>query len=165
METCRGEQAGIGNQPINEESRFGRTRWWMDAHHQLSCNKSRHLTLLTAMLLLFLCTMISSTIVVAEASRESFESRLMGPLRREMEDNCDTFINSLKNEFYIHGPNSRHLHLASDPAACSIADSKEASLKIFYSPYPTFINCLPTRCTPAFFHHIEPKSKDMTPNR
>ena len=72
---------------------------------------------------------VTLKIVVARASGESSESRILRHLRQTVSGDSDSCITSLRDEFYIDGPNGRHLCLATEPAACSVADSKDASLK------------------------------------
>lgn len=72
---------------------------------------------------------VALMIVIAGTSKGSSESRILQHLHQRMKGGCDIIITSFKDEFYIDGPNGRHLCLASEAAACSIADSKEASRK------------------------------------
>ena len=74
---------------------------------------------------------VALKVVVAETSMNSSESRILRHLFLDSggDHSGKQFITCILNEFYIDGPNGRHLCLVSEPARCSVADSKEASLK------------------------------------
>ena len=73
---------------------------------------------------------VALKIIVAETSEHSFENRVWRHLQQNPAEKhvgiC--FVASLLDEFYIDGPNGRHLCLVSEPARCSVADSKEGSI-------------------------------------
>ena len=73
---------------------------------------------------------IALKIIVAEASEHSSENRVWQHLQKCLAGRSvgGCFVASMLDEFYIDGPNGRHLCLASEPARCSVAVSKEASM-------------------------------------
>ncbi|KAL9031245.1 MAG: hypothetical protein Q9196_000713 [Gyalolechia fulgens] len=76
---------------------------------------------------------VAMKIIVAEASEESVESRILRYLRDECDeqDKKSTIIPALLDEIWINGPNGRHLCLVTEPAGCDIATSKEDHPWIF----------------------------------
>ncbi|KAL8720610.1 MAG: hypothetical protein Q9225_002545 [Loekoesia sp. 1 TL-2023] len=71
-------------------------------------------------------------IVIAEASKDISESRILRHLQQKLPQQYQgsrKFITSLLDEFYIDDPNGRHLCLATEPARCSVAASKECGMK------------------------------------
>ena len=77
---------------------------------------------------------VALKIVVAEASKTSSESRILRHLGQHLEGSLygKQSVSCLLDEFTISGPNGQHLCLSSEPAGCSIADSKEASNKFMF---------------------------------
>ncbi|KAL8810774.1 MAG: hypothetical protein Q9200_002315 [Gallowayella weberi] len=69
---------------------------------------------------------VTLKIVVAIASKNSTEARIMQHLRGFSGDNNagSGFITSLLDDFYIDGPNGRHLCLVTEPARYSVGGSK-----------------------------------------
>ena len=72
---------------------------------------------------------VALKIVVAEALKVSSEGRILRHLRDTQLDHPGRgYVCSILDEFFISGPNGRHLCLVSEPARCCIASSKEASI-------------------------------------
>lgn len=70
---------------------------------------------------------VAVKIVVADSSKTSTESRILRHLSKVLPDHAARrYTSPLLDEFYIDGPNGRHVCLVSEPARCSVADSKEA---------------------------------------
>lgn len=77
---------------------------------------------------------VALKIVVAEASKSSSESRILPLLGNSQPNHAGrSYVSPMFDEFYIDGPNGRHLCLVSEPARCSIAASKEASTNWMFS--------------------------------
>ncbi|KAL8676964.1 MAG: hypothetical protein Q9186_006573 [Xanthomendoza sp. 1 TL-2023] len=70
---------------------------------------------------------VALKIVVAAVSKDSTESRILRHLRKFKGDNepGSGFILSLLDDFYIDGPNGRHLCLVTEPTRCSVGEAKE----------------------------------------
>lgn len=75
---------------------------------------------------------VALKIVVAELSATSNESRILHVLEKKRASNSSLigkqYVSELLNEFMIDGPNGRHTCLVSEPAGCSLAVSKDASV-------------------------------------
>ena len=72
---------------------------------------------------------VAVKIIVAEASKTSSESQILRHLSNSLPNpGGKRYFGPLLDEFNIDGPNGRHLCLVSEPARCSVADSKEASM-------------------------------------
>ena len=72
---------------------------------------------------------VALKIIVAEASEGSSEGRILQHLQQSVGNRAGKhFFASLLDGFHINGPNGQHLCLASEPARCSVATSKEASI-------------------------------------
>ena len=73
---------------------------------------------------------VALKIIVAEASKDTSENRILRHLQQTTGESSirHRFVTSLLDEFYLDGPNGRHLCLATEPARCSIAASKEGSI-------------------------------------
>lgn len=72
---------------------------------------------------------VALKILVAEASQTSRESQILRALASKKGDHLGRpYVSSLLEEFFVDGPNGRHLCIVSEAAGCSIAQSKEASL-------------------------------------
>ena len=73
---------------------------------------------------------VALKIIVACCSTSSSESSILRRLKDarqdEIADSGGKFVLSLLDEFFIDGPNGRHRCLVTEPAACNLADSKEA---------------------------------------
>ena len=77
---------------------------------------------------------VAVKIVVAEASKTSSESHILRHLGNSLPNpGGRRYVSPLLDEFSIDGPNGRHLCLVSEPARCSVADSKEASINWVFS--------------------------------
>lgn len=77
---------------------------------------------------------VALKIVVAETSQASSESlilRRLGDSRKHYAGS--SYVSPILDEFCIDGPNGRHLCLVSEPAKCSVAASKEASMNWMFS--------------------------------
>ena len=80
---------------------------------------------------------VAIKIVVADASKDSSESRILHHLRQHHEGFSSKigFVSSLLDEFSVSGHNGKHVRLSTEPAGCSIAESKEASIRWMF-PLP-----------------------------
>ena len=73
---------------------------------------------------------VALKIIVAHASAASLEGSILRHLRGgNSEHPGRSNVQILFDEFFTNGPNGRHLYLVSEPAGCSVAQSKEASAK------------------------------------
>lgn len=73
---------------------------------------------------------VALKIIVAEASRFSSKSRILSHLYRSSIGRFHpgrASVPFILDEFFLEGPNGRHLCLVGEPAGCSVAESKEAS--------------------------------------
>ncbi|KAL8916565.1 MAG: hypothetical protein Q9208_008436 [Pyrenodesmia sp. 3 TL-2023] len=70
---------------------------------------------------------VALKIVIAEASEASTESNVLRHLNNftKAQPTAKRFLTSLLDEFYIDGPNGRHLCLVTEPARDSVGSSKE----------------------------------------
>lgn len=68
------------------------------------------------------CQYVALKVLIADVSEDSAESRVLRHLSRS--DGATGFVASLLDEFYIHGPNGRHLCIATKPTRCSLGESK-----------------------------------------
>ncbi|KAL8683746.1 MAG: hypothetical protein Q9224_006656 [Gallowayella concinna] len=70
---------------------------------------------------------VALKIVVAAVSKDSTESRILRHLRKFNGDNepGSGFILSLLDDFYIDGPNGRHLCLVTEPTRCSVGEARK----------------------------------------
>ena len=75
---------------------------------------------------------VSLKIIVAEASDRSSESKILQHLSKSV-SGAGSYNIPFLDAFPIDGPNGRHLCIVSEPAKCSIADSKEASTTWMFS--------------------------------
>lgn len=77
---------------------------------------------------------VALKIVVAEASKDSSESRILRHMGQYLggSPHNKQSVSCLLDDFIISGPNGQHLCLSSEPAGCSIADSKDASNKFMF---------------------------------
>ena len=77
---------------------------------------------------------VALKIIVAEASKTSSESQILRRLSNSFPNPGGRgYLSPLSDEFSIDGPNGSHLCLVSEPARCSVADSKEASINWMFS--------------------------------
>lgn len=67
----------------------------------------------------------------SEASRESLVLRHLRDFKKANPGSGAKFLTTLLNEFYIDGPNGRHLCLVTDPTRGSLAESKETHPWLF----------------------------------
>lgn len=76
---------------------------------------------------------VALKIIVGEEGVSSNESRILRLLKQHQASTPASpgahSVPELLDEFTIHGPNGRHQCFVSEPAACSVADSKEAGLR------------------------------------
>ena len=75
---------------------------------------------------------VALKILVADASEESIKPQILRSLGQDIEGNRhpgSDFVTSLWDDFYIDGPNGRHLCLVLQPAGCSVSTEQEASYK------------------------------------
>ncbi|KAL8930419.1 MAG: hypothetical protein Q9208_000603 [Pyrenodesmia sp. 3 TL-2023] len=76
---------------------------------------------------------VALKIIIADDSASSNESRILRLLEQHRRSNPgvhgEEYIPRLLDEFIIDGPNGRHACLVSEPAGCSVAESKEAGLR------------------------------------
>ena len=72
------------------------------------------------------CRYVALKVLVACKSEESTESRILQHLRQNdpQEHAGTTLVASLLDEFYISGPNGRHLCIATKPTRCNLGESK-----------------------------------------
>lgn len=68
-----------------------------------------------------ICQYVALKVLIAHVSEESAESRA---LRHLGQKDVTGFVASLLDEFYIDGPNGRHLCIATKPTRCSLGESK-----------------------------------------
>lgn len=70
---------------------------------------------------------VALKIVVAEASQDSTENRVWRQLSHRIKEGYGgtNFVASLLDDFYINGPNGRHLCLVTEPNRVSVKGSKE----------------------------------------
>ena len=73
---------------------------------------------------------VALKILIAERSQAASESRILRYLQ-DVQQKCGTrsYVIPLLDEFYIDGPNGRHLCLVNEIARCSIRDSNPSSNK------------------------------------
>ena len=68
--------------------------------------------------------------IVAHASATSLEGKILRHLRQGNPKHPGrSCVQILWDEFFVDGPNGRHLCLVTEVAGCSVAESKEASTK------------------------------------
>lgn len=75
---------------------------------------------------------VASEIIVVKDPRASSESQILRHLNQYKETQRHperAYVSSLLDEFFLGGPNGRHLCLVSEPARCSVRESKVASTK------------------------------------
>lgn len=73
---------------------------------------------------------VALKILIARVSAASSEGIILRHLSASNREHPGrSYIQSLLDEFFTNGPNGRHLCLVSEPAGCSVAQSKEASTK------------------------------------
>ena len=73
---------------------------------------------------------VALKITVAHASASSLEGKILQHLRQgNPEHPGRSCVQILWDEFFVNGPNGRHLCLVSQVTGCSVAESKEASTK------------------------------------
>ena len=71
---------------------------------------------------------VALKIIASHASTASSEGKILRHLRQGNSGHPGrSYVQSLWDEFFVHGPNGRHLCLVSEVAGCSVAESKEAS--------------------------------------
>lgn len=68
---------------------------------------------------------VALKIVIAGTSKESLESRVLRYLHQRVGGACDTMITSFKDEFYINGPNGRHVCLTIEPQRVALQTLKK----------------------------------------
>ena len=77
---------------------------------------------------------VAMKIIIAAASETSSENKIMECLNSPRSNSTKAkYVTPMFDDFYINGPNGRHLCLVSEPASCNLANSKEAS-----APYRMF---------------------------
>ena len=71
---------------------------------------------------------VALKILVAEFPQTGSESRILRHLNdSHLKHGVRNYVSPLLDDFYVDGPNGRHLCLVNETASCSIAASKEAS--------------------------------------
>lgn len=75
---------------------------------------------------------VALKIIIADNSASSNENRILRLLEQYRKSysgvHGEEYVPKLLDEFTIDGPNGRHACLVSEPAGCSVAESKEAGL-------------------------------------
>lgn len=108
--TCIGDQYRDGRYQVIHKLGYGSySTVWLAQDHL----KSRHVAL---------------KILVAAASENSSEGKILRALGSgHPEHPGRAYVLSLLDEFFVNGPNGRHLCVVSEAAGCSVAKSKETS--------------------------------------